>query len=180
MGVGDWLSTLSEEGLQKTERDRERKEMELYLEEEKLEMVQIYEEKGLSRVDAEEIVELLMENPDGFLGVMCVYELGMLEEPEGGSAALKNGLVTFISFIICSAVPMLAYIFCFAYDTEADLNYLFWISIALFALTLFTLGSVKGVVTNQRWWLSGLITIVQGSITTVAAYFISFAFEQIK
>lgn len=179
MGVGDWLSTLSEEGLQQSERERERKEMELYLDEEKLEMVHIYQEKGLSREKAEEIVELLMENPDGFLDVMCVYELGMLGEPEGGSAALKNGAVTFVSFIICSAIPMLAYIFCFAYDTNADLNYLFWISIALFAITLFALGSIKGVITNQRWWLSGLITIVQGTITTVAAYFISFAFEQI-
>lgn len=181
MGVGDWLSTLSEQGLQKTERDRERKEMETHLEEEKLEMVLIYQEKGLSREDSEELVELLMENPEGFLNVMCVYELGILGEVEDSwKTPLKNGIVTFISFMICSAIPMLAYIFCFKYDQNAGLDYLFWISIALFAVTLFTLGAVKGVITNTRWWLSGLVTLLQGTITTVVAYFVSYGFENIS
>jgi hypothetical protein len=46
-------------------------------------------------------------------------------------------------------------------------------------VTLFALGAVKGVITNSRWWLSGLVTLAQGAITTVAAYFISYGFEQI-
>lgn len=52
-------------------------------------------------------------------------------------------MVTFFSFMVCSAVPMLAYVFCFVYNQQAALDYLFWISIALFALTLFVLGAVK-------------------------------------
>ncbi len=179
MAVGDWLSSLAENGLEESERQRERLEMTTHLPEEKLEMVLIYQAKGLSREDAEELVELLMENEEAFLQLMCVYELGILPK-DTGSSPFKDGVVTFISFMICSAIPMLAYAFCFAYEANAGLDYLFWISIGLFSVTLFALGAVKGVITNSRWWLSGLITLVQGAITTVAAYFISFGFEQIS
>jgi VIT1/CCC1 family predicted Fe2+/Mn2+ transporter len=111
-------------------------------------------------VDAEELVELLMENKEAFLELMCVYELGIMPK-DSGSSPLKDGLVTFISFLICSAIPMLAYVFCFAYDQTAGLNYLFWISIALFVLTLFSLGAVKGVITNSGWLVSGIVTLIQ-------------------
>lgn len=74
---------------------------------------------------------------------------------------------------------MLAYIFSFRYTWAASLDYLFWISCALFVVTLFALGAVKGVITNSSWWLSGLITLAQGTVTSVGAYFISFAFERI-
>ena len=110
---------------------------------------------------------------------MCVYELGILGE-DSAESPLKNGIVTFISFLVCSSIPMLAYVFCFTYQETAGLDYLFWISIGLFVGTLFTLGAIKGVITNTRWWLSGIITLIQGSVTTVAAYFISYGFEQIQ
>jgi hypothetical protein len=45
MAVGDWLSSLAENGLEETERRRERKEMEEHMSEEMLEMVLIYEAK---------------------------------------------------------------------------------------------------------------------------------------
>lgn len=178
MAVGDWLSSVAERGLERSERARERLEMETKPDEEKREMIAIYVEKGLSADDARELVDLLMLNPEAFHEIMCVYELGIMPE-NVGSSPLKDGVVTFISFMICSAIPMLAYVFCFAYDAKASLDYLFWISIALFVLTLFALGVVKGIITNSRWWLSGLITLLQGAVTTVAAYFISFGFERI-
>lgn len=178
MAVGDWLSSVAEAGLEQSERDRERREMQLYPSEEKREMVDIYVDKGLTRADAEELVELLMENPEAFLEIMCVYELGILPA-DAGSSPLKDGIVTFLSFAFFSAVPMLAYVFCFRYSDLAAIDSLFWISIALFAVTLFALGAIKGVITNTQWWLSGLITLLQGSVTTVGAYFISFGFEHL-
>lgn len=178
MAVGDWLSTLAEEGVERRERERERKEYEQFPEEERLEMELIYQEMGMSVQDSRDLVDLLSENTEAFLKIMCIYELGIMEE-EDVSSAWKDGLTTFVSFMICGSIPMLAYVFCFTYSSPATLDKLFWISIGLFCVTLLALGAVKGIITNSRWWLSALLTLIQGAITTVAAYFISYGFEQI-
>lgn len=85
MAVGDWLSSLAEDGLDHTEREREKSEMETHMSEEMLEMVLIYEAKGLCRADAEELVSLLVENKEAFLNLMCVYELGIMDADTGSS-----------------------------------------------------------------------------------------------
>jgi len=40
--------------------------------------------------------------------------------------------------------------------------------------------ALRGHITNSGWLQSGVITLVQGTITTVVAYFISFGFEKLS
>merc|ERR1711991_255831 len=96
---------------------------------------------------------------------------------QGGASPLRSAIVTFFSFALCSAVPMLAYVFRFRYTAIAGPDYLFGISLGLFAVTLFVLGAVKGRITNTRWWLSGIVCVGQGLVTAGAAYGISYGFE---
>ena len=128
------------------------------------------------------MVRLLLENPKGFLKAKCIYgDIGAVEEDDDDDSPspLKSSLVTFSSFLILGGLPMLAYAFSFSYDEPASVNYIFWISIALFLICLFSLGAIKGLITNTPWWKSGLSTTAQGGVTTLAAYLIGFGFEKV-
>jgi hypothetical protein len=57
-------------------------------------------------------------------------------------------------------------------------DWMFGLSISLFFVTLFLLGVYKGYVINSPWWKSGIIVALNGSVTTVAAYFIGAGLEK--
>ena len=62
-------------------------------------MIDIYENKGLNRETASNMVDLMAENKQAFVDVMMVQELGLkpVVDPWG---PLKNGLINFGSFIL--------------------------------------------------------------------------------
>eukprot|EP00158_Paraphelidium_tribonemae_P001969 Partr_v1_DN25003_c0_g2_i1_m51136 putative vacuolar iron transporter len=107
MGVGDYLSSTAEIDYAINERKREEWETENYLEGEKLEMVEIYEGKGLSREDAVAIIDVMAKYKDVFIDAMLVDELG-IQPPDLSTKPWKNGLVTFLSFVVFGMVPLIA------------------------------------------------------------------------
>jgi len=177
MAVGDYLSSKAEKDFEIAERRREQWEMDNCMEEEKQEMREIYEKRGLTKEQASEVVDLLLENPNTFLEVMMIEELGMMPSDDGGSM-LKGALVTFGSFLVFGGLPMLAYLCAGGYSSQGNLDSVFFAAIGLFVAALFVLGSVKGAISSTIWWKSGLTMLLNGSITTVAAYFIGWGLEQ--
>ena len=75
----------------------------------------------------------------------------------------KNAMVTFFSFIIAGAIPLIPYLF----GVKEDVFY--W---AIFAtsLALFTVGSLRTLVTGIRWWLAGLEMFAIGAAAAGVAY----------
>ena len=71
-------------------------------------MVKIYEERGMSTDDAELIVNLMADHPDFFVDIMMVEELGM-QVPDADDSPIKDGLVTFASFVGLGFMPILTY-----------------------------------------------------------------------
>eukprot|EP01137_Pigoraptor_chileana_P016978 Opistho-2@6151 len=171
MSVGDYVSGKAENDHAIAEREREKWEMQHKLEEEKEEMRNIYLQKGLSEDQAREIVDLLLENPDVFLDIMMMEELGIMPI-SAEQAPWKSAAFTFGAFIVFGGVPMLAYICAGDYKKEGALDTVFWIAVALFCISLFGLGAYKGVVSNSGWLKSGMIMLINGGITTAGAYFI--------
>lgn len=57
---------------------------------------------------------------------------------------------------------MLPYLFSIDYKRKAELDKIFWIAIAIFSVSLFSLGAVKGKLTGKRWYIHGLIMLVTG------------------
>jgi DNA damage-binding protein 1 len=75
MGVGEFLSSKAENEWILSERQREAWEMENYPEGEVSEMIEIYEEKGLTNADAKLIVETMAKYKEFFVDVMMMHEL---------------------------------------------------------------------------------------------------------
>jgi VIT1/CCC1 family predicted Fe2+/Mn2+ transporter len=110
---------------------------------------------------------------DGFSMATSNYlarksEKEYLEKTTGVIAELKNhplnnALVTFFAFVIAGAIPLLPYLF------GVKENVFYW-AILSTSLALFTVGSLRTLVTGIRWWIAGLEMFAIGAVAAGVAY----------
>lgn len=67
-------------------------------------MVDIFRKKGLSKEDAELIMNTLSKYRTPFVDLMMIEELGM--NPHDDDDAFTGGVITFVSFVIFGAIPL--------------------------------------------------------------------------
>jgi VIT1/CCC1 family predicted Fe2+/Mn2+ transporter len=82
--------------------------------------------------------------------------------PEEEASPLRHGTATFLAFLVAGAVPLLPYL-----DGGSDGLLL---STVLTFVTLFIVGSLRSLVTVDRWWSAGLEMFGLGALVAVAAY----------
>lgn len=125
MGVGDAISTFSYHEHVSHERQRECWEFENFPEGEIEEMVDLYEEKGLPRHKAKVVVETMAKYKDFFIDIMVAEEL-TLRIPHPSENPIKEGFVTFLSFIGFGSIPLICYIVILsAFERTACIIFLF-------------------------------------------------------
>jgi VIT1/CCC1 family predicted Fe2+/Mn2+ transporter len=84
--------------------------------------------------------------------------------PEEEAYPWKHGLATLIAFVVAGAVPLLPFVLPIdAADRPA------WSTATTF-LTLFLLGTARAAITTERWWKTGLETLLLGALVAAAAY----------
>ncbi|MBD3188849.1 hypothetical protein GF325_18615, partial [Candidatus Bathyarchaeota archaeon] len=172
MGIGDYLSTKSEREYQKREREREMWEVENYPEGEKLEMVELYEDKGMKKEDAEAMVDIMSKYKDTWVDIMMVEELGILEDND---SPLNNAIATFLSFLAFGSIPLVSYILALMIPgLSSNKILLFVLAIILTCITLFVLGALKTQFTGKKVLIAGLEMLLVGGGAAAAAYFIGF------
>jgi VIT1/CCC1 family predicted Fe2+/Mn2+ transporter len=76
----------------------------------------------------------------------------------------KHGVATLLAFMIAGVVPLLPFLLPLPGDTRVA-----WSAITTFA-AMFTLGAARALVTADRWWRSGLETLLLGAAVAVTAY----------
>jgi VIT1/CCC1 family predicted Fe2+/Mn2+ transporter len=84
--------------------------------------------------------------------------------PELESHPWKHGLATLLAFVAAGAIPLLAYVL-----PVPPARQLMASTVTTFG-TLFLLGASRAVVTRDRWWQTGLETLLLGAIVAFAAY----------
>lgn len=97
MGLGDYISEIADQEFSQSERQREMWEFENFKAGEIEEMVEIYMGKGISREDAEIILNTMAKYPDFFVDHMLIQELD-IKPVEEGDSPVKNG--KFINYFI--------------------------------------------------------------------------------
>lgn len=87
-----------------------------------------------------------------------------------GEAPLKDGLITFVSFVVVGFVPILLYVAdaLFSFDMRAGSLFL-WSSI-LTGLTFISIGLLKAHVTRTKPWHAAAETFLLGAIAAGLAY----------
>jgi VIT1/CCC1 family predicted Fe2+/Mn2+ transporter len=76
----------------------------------------------------------------------------------------KHGLATLVAFVVAGAVPLAPYLF------PGTSSQRFVFSTALTFTALFLLGASRALVTNDRWFRTGLETLALGTVVAGAAY----------
>ena len=170
MGFGDYLSSQAEFEYTRAEHKREKWELDNYPEGEKREMVELYMKRGMSKEDAETVIEVMSKYKNFFLDVMMVEELGLMP-PDDDDSPAKNGLVTFASFVIFGFIPLLSYVLAGATKASDGAN--FAAACALTAFTMLALGAAKAKFTNQSTVKSALLMLLNGGMAAVSAYMVS-------
>jgi VIT1/CCC1 family predicted Fe2+/Mn2+ transporter len=77
--------------------------------------------------------------------------------------------VTFGSFILLGAVPLIAFLY-FGSSSEGTRAYA--LSTFLTAIALFLIGAVKARFVSRSWYRSGLETLIVGGAAASLAYFV--------
>ena len=126
---------------------------------EKEEIRQIYAGKGFEGSDLETVVEIVTADEDRWVDTMLAEEYGL---PLEIRSAWTASLMTFIAFVICGSLPLVAWVF------RADRPFL--VSTILTGVTFFAIGSIKSRWSVRPWWLSGLETLVIGTIAAGTAW----------
>ena len=78
---------------------------------------------------------------------------------------LRHALVTFASFVVVGAVPLISYILGLG-------EWKFRVAVALTMVTLFGVGAARAAVTDAKWWRAGTEMFVVGALAAVVAYLI--------
>lgn len=162
MGLGEFLSGRAQRDLYTVQRNSEMNEIAQNPEQEQAELLVILQQRGLCPQDADAISRILSRNPGMMADLMMTYEFGMQDPDEDNPAV--NGLITFASFIVFGAVPLLPY-----FLRPAD-DLTFQLSVLATGGALVALGLLRWNATGERPLRSVGETVLVGAICALVAY----------
>jgi vacuolar iron transporter family protein len=162
MAIGEWLSVTSSRELSQKQIDIEADELAHAPEEEKEELVLIYQAKGLDEAQARNLADRLMANKDTALDTLAREELGVDPAELGGSpyAAASSSFALFATGAIFPVAPF------------------FWLdgmravgaSVALSSLALIAIGAGTSLFTGRSFVFSAARQLAGGLAAAAITY----------
>lgn len=169
MGLGEFLSSRSEQDVYRATRAREMHEIRSDPEFERAEVVEILTGRGVGTADAEAIAAAMGRNPEFMADFMMQYEIGM-GDPRAEQPAAR-GLMTFLAFVTFGAAPLLPY-FVLEPTVEA-----FRVSVVATFAALVALGTLRWRVTTATLARCVGETVLVGGTCALVAYAVGLAFR---
>jgi vacuolar iron transporter family protein len=154
MAMGEWLSVTSSREFYQQQIATEAAELAEFPEEEKQELVLIYQAKGLSEQQAKVLAERIIGNKDTALDTLAREELGINPEELGGSAWVAAG-TSFLLFAGGAIIPVAPF---FALSGTAVVA----TSLAASAAAMFAIGAGTTLFTGRGVLVSGLRQLAIG------------------
>jgi VIT1/CCC1 family predicted Fe2+/Mn2+ transporter len=154
MAMGEWLSVNSARELYRQQIDTEAGELDQAPDEEKEEIILIYQAKGLSETQARALADELMSNKETALDTLVREELGIDPEELGGSAWTAAG-TSFCLFAFGAVFPIVGLLF-----LNGDAALL--AGLIASGLALFAIGAGTSLFTGRGVLFSGLRQLLIG------------------
>ena len=168
MGAVAYTSTLAENDLYHSEREREYRHIHLAPDVEVEEIRDIYRQKGFDGETLDKIVDVITSNPDVWVNVMMSEEFQMT--PPEKSKAFNSAILVGFSALIGSFIPLFPFFFW-------TVNLSILLSIIIAALTLFVVGVYKARVTVGKPFRSGMEMAIIGTLSALAGYVVGWIFK---
>ncbi len=154
MAMGEWLSVNSSREFYQQQIATEAEELAEFPEEEKQELMLIYQAKGLSEAQAKLLAERIIGDKNTALDTLAREELGINPEELGGSAWVAAG-TSFLLFAAGAVIPVIPF---FALSGLAAVG----VSLALSAAAMFAIGAGTTLFTGRGVLFSGVRQLAIG------------------
>ncbi len=167
MAVGNFLGTKSDLELMRRARRIEERHIDAIPDGETREVREIFRQKGFEGELLDQVTQVIISDRKLWIETMLREEWGLsgvLPSP------VKAALVTFFSFVFVGLLPLLPFILPMGPGTTQQT--LFTASAVLTAATFFGIGAMKSHLVAERWWRSGLETLLMGGGAALVAYFV--------
>jgi VIT1/CCC1 family predicted Fe2+/Mn2+ transporter len=161
MGAGEFISSRSEAQVQKAEIAKELQAIKDYPDFEFQEMIELFENEGVSKADAQHLSEILQRHQQAYRKTMVEKELGIDMQPD--TARLPEAFTMGVSYIIGSIFPLIAYFF-------FPIPFAFPVSICLTILALIIIGIIKGKLAELNLFRSSLEIVLVGILSARGGY----------
>jgi VIT1/CCC1 family predicted Fe2+/Mn2+ transporter len=162
MALGEWLSVQSSRELFSHQIKIEAAEVATAPEEEAEELSLIYQARGLSKEQADNLSAQLLANPQSAVDTLAREELGV-DPGELGGSAWEAALTSFFLFAIGAIIPVIAFTFLSGLTAVI-------VSILFSTVGLFILGAVITLFTGKPVWYSGLRMVIFGLMAAVVTF----------
>ena len=169
MGLGEFLSARSEQDLYHSIREKELHEIKNNPEMERIESIEMLQDRGFSLEHAQEMTDILEHYPEHYADFMMTYEIQMADP--NGENPIFNGLATFMAFICFGIIPLLPY-----FILEAN-SFTFQVSVFSTFFALIALGLLRYFVVRQNIYRSVSETVLVGGVCAIVAYLVGLAFS---
>jgi VIT1/CCC1 family predicted Fe2+/Mn2+ transporter len=165
MGLGGFLAGKTEADHYDSELKREYDEVERVPEQEKLEVMEVFADFGLSAPLQRQVADEMAKDKDKWVDFMMRYELG-LEKPEANRAT-QSAITIGLSYIVGGIIPLSPYFF--IHNSQTALYY----SCGITLLCLFIFGYFKSKVTGQNPVNGAFKVVVIGALAAAAAFLVA-------
>jgi VIT1/CCC1 family predicted Fe2+/Mn2+ transporter len=162
MGAGEYVSMRVQRELFERLIHLEAHELATEPEEERDELVGIYQRKGVPREVAETLVDVIHKNPDLALETHAREELG-LDPEEGLGSPWGASVSSLLTFAFGAFVPLLPFLVGSGHAATLA-------SILASAATLFTVGALMSRLTGKRFYISGTRMLAIGLSLAAITY----------
>ena len=163
MAAGEYVSMCSQREFFEYQIELEKEELELYPEEEAVELTCIYRARGMPLEEARTMANAVVSNPETALNTLAREELGL--NPMDLGSPIGAAISSFLSFAIGAFIPVLPF---FMIQSSATILY----SVGLAGIALFVIGGILSLFTNRNSLLSGLRMLVIGATAGAVTYWI--------
>lgn len=163
MASGEYVSVRSQREFFEYQIELEKEELELYPEEEALELECIYRARGLPQEEAHKLANLMIGNPQLALDTLAREELGL--NPDELGSPWGAAISSFSAFGFGAFIPLLPFLLGIGH-----LGLL--VSILLTSAALFFVGSLLSLFTNRSAILGGLRMMLIGALAGGLTYVI--------
>jgi VIT1/CCC1 family predicted Fe2+/Mn2+ transporter len=162
MAMGEWLSVQSSRELYQKQIATEADELAQVPDEEKEELVLIYQSKGMDRAAAEKNAEHVMANKEAALDTLVREEIGINPKDLGGSA-WSAAASSFFIFMVGAIFPVIPF---FLLRGNAAVI----ASVALSGAALYAIGAATSIFTGRGMLFSGLRQLGIGLAAAAVTY----------
>jgi VIT1/CCC1 family predicted Fe2+/Mn2+ transporter len=162
MALGEWLSVQSSKELYENQIALETAELEASPEEEKKELILLYQAKGMTELEAKKLADKAFETKDSAIETLITEELGINKEELEGSA-WEAAITSFILFATGAIIPL--YPFMFLEGMQA-----IYLSVGSSVIGLFGIGASITLFTGKSIAFSGSRQVLFGLMAAAVTY----------